>query len=294
MKPPSLHCLRHAGVSALLLTCATLAPGQLLLTPASVGSSGELRFPLDGSGPSLAERGTTAGAVAELALPSLPDAPSVSGAAVSTSSAEPGMPGLFVPPADNAAPNVAPKLTKYIPSGFSAQPITAHDKVLIGLRDLYSPLNFVAMVASAGYEHAVNGEPNYGTDRGAFGQRLGAAAIRESTQGLFTDTIFAPVFHQDPRYYVQGSGHNPVARLVYAGTRPLITRTDHGHSTVNAALLAGYASSTALSYTYYPKINQNFNDMASAFGGSIGGAALGFVVSEFSDDLLKAVHLKKK
>ncbi len=150
------------------------------------------------------------------------------------------------------------------------------------------------MIASAGYEHALNGEPNYGTDRGAFGQRLGAAAIRESTQGFFTDSVFSPIFHEDPRYYVQGEGHGFFYRTMYAVTRPLITRTDSGRNSVNGALLAGYAASTALTYTYYPPINRNFHDTASIFGGSLGGAALGFFVSEFSDDALKAIHLRKR
>ena len=149
------------------------------------------------------------------------------------------------------------------------------------------------MIASAGYEQVVNGAPNYGTDRGAFGQRLGAAAIRESTQGLFTDTLFSPIYHTDPRYYVKGQGHSFINRTVYSVSRVLVTRTDGGHSTVNGALLTGYAASAALGYTYYPAINQNFRDTASAFGGSLGGAALGFFVSEFSDDALRAVHLKK-
>lgn len=229
---------------------------------------------------------------------SLPDAPQPSAALPDAPSAvefPAAVPYRFAEEAPGqATPTVAPRLTKYIPSGWTAQSITAHDKVLLGLRDLYSPLNFIAMIASAGYEQALNGEPNYGTDRGAFGQRLGAAAIRESTQGLFTDSIFAPLFHEDPRYYVQGKGHNFLYRAAYAATRPVVTRTDSGGSSVNAALLAGYAASTALSYTYYPQINRNFHDTVSTFGGSLGGAALGFAVSEFSDDLLKAVHLRKK
>lgn len=308
MKPPFLKCLRRSGAPALLLAYAayaTLASGQTPLASATFGQAAFL--------PIVSESRPATGILAEKAvaepaassLQPLPDAPSavastpVPEPAGSTpvpepAGSEPAVVLGFMPPVGNASSAVAPRLTKYIPAGMTAQPITAHDKVLLGLRDLYSPLNFVAMVASAGYEHVVNGAPNYGTDRGAFGQRLGAAAIRESTQGLFTDTVFAPILHEDPRYFVQGSEHNVLYRTIYAGTRPLITRTDHGHSTVNGALLAGYAASTALSYTYYPKINQNFNDMASAFGGSIGGAALGFVVSEFSDDLLRAVHLKKK
>ncbi len=236
--------------------------------------------------------------VPEPAAASLPDAPqpvNALPAAADTFDLHAAVPYSFSPEAPGqATPNIAPKLTKYIPSGWTAQTINGHDKVLIGLRDLYSPLNFLAMVASAGYEQAFNGSPNYGTDRGAFGQRLGAAAIRESTQGLFTDTLFAPIFHEDPRYYVQGRSHNFLYRAAYAATRPVITRTDSGGSSVNVALLAGYAASSALSYTYYPQINRNFHDTVSSFGGSLGGAAIGFAFSEFSDDLLKAVHLRKK
>jgi hypothetical protein len=81
---------------------------------------------------------------------------------------------------------------------------------------------------------------------------------------------------------------------LYAITRPLITKTDSGKDTINGALLLGYASAAALSYTYYPSVNQNFRDTASTFGGSIGGAALGFVVSEFSSDVLQSLHLKKR
>ena len=224
----------------------------------------------------------------ETSTATLPDAPSALDLPAEPTAA------AFAPNAPGqAAPNVAPRLTKYIPSGMTAQSITGRDKVLIGLRDLYSPLDFLAMIASAGYEQVVNGQPNYGTDKGAFGQRLGAAAIRETTQGFFTDSVFSPILHEDPRYYVQGPGHNFFYRTAYAATRVVVTKTDSGKNSVNGAMLLGYASSAALTYTYYPPINQNFHDIASNYGGSLGGAALGFFVSEFSDDLLKAVHLKK-
>jgi hypothetical protein len=189
--------------------------------------------------------------------------------------------------------NPAPKYTKYIDSDESAQSITAHDKVIIGLRDLYSPLDFIAMIASAGYEQALNGAPNYGTDRGAFGARLGAAAIRETSQGLFTDSVFSPMLHMDPRYYIQGPDAGFVHRTLYAVTRVLVSKTDSGRNTINAPLLLGYAASTALSTAYYPQVNRNFRDAASEYGGSLGGAALGFFVSEFSGQFLRAIHMKK-
>jgi hypothetical protein len=197
-------------------------------------------------------------------------------------------------PENPVAGEFAPIYTKYIPAGERAQSINARDKVVIGLRDLYSPSNFGAIIIVAGYEHVLNGQPNYGTDRGAFGERLGAAGIRETTQGVFTDSIFAPLLHEDPRYYVEGSQYGFIHRAVYAATRPLITRTDSGRASINGSLLLGYAASSAVTYTYYPKSNQNFHDTASTFGGAIGGAALGFFVSEFTSDVLVKLHLQKK
>lgn len=194
--------------------------------------------------------------------------------------------------ADNA--RVASRYAKYIHAGWTAQPITARDKVILGLRDLYSPLSFLGIIGDAGYSHVMNGEPNYGTDRGAFGERLGAAAIRETSEGLFTASVFSPLLHQDPRYYVEGSQYSFIHRAFYAATRPLITRNDSGRTAINASLLLGYAAASGLSYTYYPEINKNFRDTASTYGGALGGAAVGFLVSEFSGDVLRMVHLKSK
>jgi hypothetical protein len=184
---------------------------------------------------------------------------------------------------------------KYIPAGWSARkPLPAKDKVLLGFRDLYSPLTLSGIVLSAGYSHLTNGEPNYGVNSEAFGKRLGAAVLRDSTEGIFTDTVFAPLLHEDPRYYAEGPQYSFVHRTLYSITRPLVTRTDSGHSSVNGAMLLGYASASALSYTYYPQINRNFRDTAATFGGGVGGAALGFFVSEFSADVLYKLHLSSK
>jgi hypothetical protein len=55
--------------------------------------------------------------------------------------------------------------------------------------------------------------------------------------------------------------------------------------------LLGYASSSLLNNAYYPAINRNARDTATAFGGSLGGSALGFLMSEFSSTLWHKLHL---
>jgi hypothetical protein len=174
-----------------------------------------------------------------------------------------------------------------------AQPMSVHDKVVGGILDAASPFSAIGWVVSAGWEQATNGSPNYGTNGRAFAQRLGASAARDSSETIFSESIFAPLFHEDPRYYKMGRGHGFVKRVVYAGTRVLITKTDGGRTTPNLALLAGNAAGAALTVTYYPPKNTTFSEVASTFGGSLGGSALGFVVTEFLSDALQAVHLKK-
>ena len=189
------------------------------------------------------------------------------------------------------AQHIADKNAMTIPSNWHAQPLTAREKMHAGAKDLYFWENFAAMFISSGYEQIVNSSPNYGTDKGAFGERLGAAAIRETTQTGFTEIGFAPLLHEDARYYVKGPSANPIKRAVYALTRPLITRKDNGDATVNGALLLGYAASSAITPAYYPQSNRNFHDVAAVYGSSVGGAALGFFVSEFSEDVLRSLHL---
>jgi hypothetical protein len=221
----------------------------------------------------------------------LPDDPSAL-LAQPHAAAEP-LPQVAPQNAKTAGP-VAPKYTKYLSAGFSGQPLTAHDKVIIGLRDLYSPFTILGDLASAGYSDLADGQPNYGTDREALGKRVGATFLRDSNEGIFTDMIFAPLLHEDPRFYAEGPKYNIFHRTLYAITRPIITRTDSGKNTINGAMLIGYAGASAISYAYYPKINQNFKDTAATYGESLGGSAIGFLVSEFFDDVFQALHLEKK
>lgn len=196
--------------------------------------------------------------------------------------------------APEPASHVAPKHWKYIPAGYTAQPLTQHDKLVIGVRDIYSSSNLLAIVFSAGWEQLTDTQPNYGTDSAAFGQRVGAAAIRDSAQGLLTDGVFAQLFHQDTRYWVQGPSHGLAHRAEYAISRVVVSKTDNGRPTFNTALWVGYAAVSALNNAYYPERNRNVHDNVLGYIGSLGGAALGYLIGEFSGQALGAVHLYKR
>ncbi len=258
--PQSLHPQASGLPQAAVTLLAEGASGLKDLTPAPVA-------PASSSSPLEA---------------SLPEAPS------------PQLHKLEAPPATpETAQHVAPLYTSSIPAGYRAQPLTAHNKVVLGVRDLYSYESLGAIVLSAAYAHVTDGQPNYGVNSKAFAQRLGAAAARETSQGVFTEIVLDPLLHEDPRYYVKGPRFNPVSRTFYAITRPLVTKSDSGRSTINGALLIGYAGAAALTPLYYPQGNRNFHDVAATYGASLGGAALGSFVNEFADDVLTALHLKR-
>jgi hypothetical protein len=188
----------------------------------------------------------------------------------------------------------SPHLRLTVYQGEVAAPMTVSAKVKGGLKNSVSLFSMTGWLASAGYEQVTNGSPNFGTDAGAFGQRLGFGAIHGISNGVFSNSLFAPIFHEDPRYYVLGPGNPFLKRLVYAATRPFISRTDSGRSMPNYALFAGNAAGAALTVVYYPARNTTASQVTRTFGTSLVGSAFGFVVDEFVVDALVDLHLKKK
>ncbi len=81
---------------------------------------------------------------------------------------------------------------------------------------------------------------------------------------------------------------------MYALTRPLISRTDSGRRMINGAQLLGYASAIAISETFYPPVDRTRAAAAKAFGGSIGGAALGSLLIEFTSSFWHDLHIGPK
>ena len=229
--------------------------------------------------------------------PELPDSPD---ALVSSSSSSTNVTGSVadpdsasVAPANSTSPHWAHREIIVQP-GDIANPMTVPNKIVVGLRSSVTLFSATGWLSAAGWGQLTNGSPNYGTNAGAFGQRLGAATVHGISNSVFSKSLFAPLFQEDPRYYVMGPGHPFFKRLGYAATRSIITRTDGGRRTPNFSLLAGNAAGSALTITYYPSQNTSFKEVAETFGGSIGGSAIGFVVDEFIIDAMVDLHIKKK
>lgn len=225
------------------------------------------------------------------AVVALPDAPSSLSSSSSISEAD-DQAGAAPSPKNPNSP-VASKYSGVILPGQVSQPLTAGNKIVYGLVDSFSVFSLAGIVASAGYSHLVDSAPHYGTNSEAFGKRVGVAALRNTVQTFTTDAIFAPIFHDDPRYYALGNQHRFVNRVVYAATRVVITKTDSGRNTVNAPLLLGYGVAAGLNNLYYPDRDTGAKSTLTSYAGSLGGAIIGLEVNEFVDDALRLVHIRK-
>ncbi|HWG17213.1 MAG TPA: hypothetical protein VN678_05090 [Acidobacteriaceae bacterium] len=187
-----------------------------------------------------------------------------------------------------------PYLHRNVPPGEGLQPLTAGQKFELSIRSRFSAGAFAGALFGAGWSHLNNSRPHYGSDRGAFGERLGAAELKQASESFFTSGLYAAAFHEDPHYYVMGSGqgHSIAHRAIYAATRVVVTRTDSGGTSVNFAKLAGLASSNALANAYYPVQDRAVSKTVTAFATNLGTSALSLELSEFLPDVFHAIHHK--
>ncbi len=170
-------------------------------------------------------------------------------------------------------------------------PLSAADKLRLSFQEQLTPFALASTVFAAGWEQLRNSNPKYGHDGAAFGLRVGAAALRQTSQTVFSDGVYAGAFRQDPRYYrlARGTlGH----RILYAASRTWRTRGDSGAPEVNYSLLFGHATAQALTLTYYPDRSQTGRVAVTGFGWSLVGNMLGNQYHEFWPDILQTILRK--
>lgn len=189
-----------------------------------------------------------------------------------------------------------PFLHRVVPAGDGPQPLTSTQKFEMSFRSRVGLGAIGSSIFGAGERQLFNSRPHYGTDSGAFGERLGAAELKQVTESFFSYGLYASAFHEDPHYYVMGPGpgHGIMHRAVYSATRVVLTRTDDGGTGVNWAKLAGMGSATALTNTYYPPQDRGFHQTMSAYGASLATSALTLELHEFLPDVMHAVLHRKR
>lgn len=172
--------------------------------------------------------------------------------------------------------------------GETIPPLDAHNKMLYWIHEDARPLSWAPAFLSAGWEQLVDGHPKYGSDSAAFGQRLGAAALRETSSRFFAGSLLPAITHEDPRYYRKAYG-SIRARGIYAAERVFISQRDNGTSGFNYSNTLGNLAAGALAVTYYPAPSTNAEAVITAWFWSFAGSAGGNLFLEFWPDARDAI-----
>jgi hypothetical protein len=198
-------------------------------------------------------------------------------------------------PANNTVKPTEPGVTRTKPASRFAtviEPDETTKTLTVGEKFQYSFIEQASVFAvgsyllSAGWEQMLDSDPKYSPNSWeAFGKRLGVSVVRQSSQAVFTDGVFASLFHQDPRYYRKGGGLSDFwPRAGYVCARVLTKRQDSGKMAPNYSLFAGYAAASALTMAYYPSVSATWPKTWEGYGYSVLANAGGNAVQEFWPD----------
>jgi hypothetical protein len=160
--------------------------------------------------------------------------------------------------------------TSYI---YDAAPLTWTQKFSLATRGTFDPVAVIGVGFAAGIEQANNSYAGYGQGAAGYSKRYAAKFVDGRSSDFLTHAVFPALFHQDPRYYYQGSG-TVRSRLVHAVSSAFVTRSDSGRTEPNYSYLLGNMSAAALSNLYYPPGNRGahlvFTNTALGLAGRLG------------------------
>jgi hypothetical protein len=167
--------------------------------------------------------------------------------------------------------------TSYV---WNPAPLNTKQKFSMALRDTFDPVTFVGVSLSAGIQQARNNFPGYGQGAEGYAKRWGAQFANGRSSDILSRAVFPSLFHQDPRYFYQGSG-STWSRISHAVSYAFVARSDSGHLMPNYSYFLGDLSSAALSNLYYPASSRGVGLVFSTAGIGLAGRAGQDLVREF-------------
>jgi hypothetical protein len=146
----------------------------------------------------------------------------------------------------------------YVSYAKDPAPLTSRQKLSLATHDTLDWTSWIGISATAGIEQAQNTYAGYGQGAAGYGKRWAAQFGDGRSSDYLSHYVFASLFHEDPRYFYQGTGTFK-SRLYHAISNAWIARGDNGKDTTNYAYILGAVGSGALSNAYYPHADRGFN-----------------------------------
>lgn len=185
----------------------------------------------------------------------------------------------------------------------SLPPLSVKDKFKVVALGNFDFIQYPWWAIVAAVAQAENSEPQFRQGWGAYAKRYGTTAGDSSVENFMVGAVFTSILHQDPRFYYSENGGIP-HRILYAGSRIFVTRSDSGHAQFNYSEIFGAATAAVISdYTYHPRstiVNGKFipsdrtlSNTAIVFGTQIGLDSITFAIKEFWPDIHRKMARKK-
>jgi len=169
------------------------------------------------------------------------------------------------------------------------QPITAKQKILIGLKDSFDWPVYPTAAAFAALYQIENQNPSFGQGMKGYARRFGTALGDQIIGNMMTESFMPSLLHEDPRYFRVGKrGGTVLHRTGYALSRIFVTRTDSGGRQFNFSEWLGNASAVAISNAYYPD-TRTASDNIERLGIACATDAFSQVMKEFWPDVKHAL-----
>jgi hypothetical protein len=167
--------------------------------------------------------------------------------------------------------------TSYI---WEAEPMSTRQKYKLAFRTLGDPSSFLIVAGIAGAEQYNGTYPGYGPGIEGYGKRYGAALADSATGRIVGSAVLPSLFHQDPRYFYQGSG-GIRSRSWHAVSFALVCRGDNGRRQPNFSHLLGNLVAGTVANAYHPESSRGVGLTFETFGITTGGNAVGNLFREF-------------
>lgn len=179
--------------------------------------------------------------------------------------------------------------------GQQPEPLSRTDILLYAAHEQVLPTVLIPALLSAGWGQLVDANPHLGIDAGGFGDRIGYAMVRQASDRLTGDGLFAAAFNQDPRFYRETNG--PIVHRGLCAVRQTFMRRDangDGKEQVNTSGILGHALGNYLAMAYYPDDSSGAGVATSGFATSVAADMGSKLIQEFGPDLLRLVFRRNQ
>lgn len=199
---------------------------------------------------------------------------------------------------ETAAPQQTKRILGIMPN-FSAvsadtklPPQTPKEKFIIAAKNSFDYSSFLIAAIQSGFAMANNSYPQFHQGAAGYGRYYYHTLLDTADANFMVSGLWPVVFRQDNRFYTKGHG-GVGKRALYAATRVLITRTDHGNRAFNASEIVGTGSAAGLSTVYYPDEYRTWTKVGQRWLTSCIIDSANFTLKEFWPDInRKFFHTK--